>query len=292
MFQLRAPRPYRWAAVAAAAALVAACSDSTTVTSPPSRVLGNQTNDNPGSSTVCKVGPAGVYEFEIISTEGIGTILVGSPAPFGHGVRSTFSLAAGSCVDVYTRGERLELVRVNEINLPAGVTIDYITTQTKPFLDFPAGELITWRDVSGVGVEPFNKAYTITFYNQSDELPGLQGCTPGFWKNSLGSWGPTGLSPSADFDATFGVNMFSTNITLLQALSLNGGGANALARHAVAGLLAATHPDVDYALSSSDIISAVQAAAASGNYETLKNQLDAYNNQGCPLANDNSFDKK
>jgi hypothetical protein len=81
------------------------------------------------------------------------------------------------------------------------------------------------------------------------------------------------------------------NATLLQALSFQGGsgttaGARILLRVAVAALLNAAHPDVDYSLTTTDVINQVNAALASGSRSTmiqLKNQLDTYNNLGCPL---------
>lgn len=118
---------------------------------------------------------------------------------------------------------------------------------------------------------------------EEEEPPGAEGCTPGFWKNHLSAWGATGHNPGDDFDATFGVDLFDPNITLQQALNLGGAGVKALARHAVAALLNASHPDVDYPLSSAQIIAAVQAAASSGDFETTKNQFEAGNELGCPI---------
>ena len=120
---------------------------------------------------------------------------------------------------------------------------------------------------------------------EEEEPPptGTQGCTPGYWKNHLAAWGPTGFSPSADFDATFGVDLFDPNITLLAAVGQGGGGVKALGRHAVAALLSASHPDVGYPLTTAEVIAAVQGAAAGGNLEAVKNQLEANNELGCPL---------
>jgi hypothetical protein len=87
------------------------------------------------------------------------------------------------------------------------------------------------------------------------------------------------------FVDVFGVNAFP-GMTLLQVLELNGGGLQALGRHAVAALLAAASPDVDYDLTTSQVISLFNAAYASGSastIESLKNRLDLLNNQGCPL---------
>jgi hypothetical protein len=72
-------------------------------------------------------------------------------------------------------------------------------------------------------------------------------------------------------------------MTLLQVLNLGGGGLNALGRAAVAALLSAASPDVDYDLTVAQVISAFNTAYASGVYEPTKDRLDALNNQGCPL---------
>jgi len=109
---------------------------------------------------------------------------------------------------------------------------------------------------------------------------GGQGCTPGFWKQEqhFDSW--VGYSPSDSFDAVFGV---SYGGTLLEAADANGGGVNALARHAVAALLNSTNPDVDYLYSTDEVINMVQAAFASGDYEGTKDLFEYQNELGCPL---------
>ena len=71
--------------------------------------------------------------------------------------------------------------------------------------------------------------------------------------------------------------------TLGEAVQLQGGGLNALARHAVAALLNAASPDVDYDLTIDEIIDLVNDAIASGEYEDAKNILEAYNEQGCDV---------
>ncbi len=105
--------------------------------------------------------------------------------------------------------------------------------------------------------------------------PGDEGCTPGYWKNHLEDWPATGYSPSADFDATFWVNLFNPNITLETAINLGGGGVNKLARHGTAALLSAAHPDVNYPYSVAQVIAYVQA----GNVDPLV----AANELGCNI---------
>lgn len=104
---------------------------------------------------------------------------------------------------------------------------------------------------------------------------GGEGCTPGYWKNHLDEWAPTGYSPSDDFDTTFGVDLFNPDITLGQAINANGGGVNKLARHGTAALLSAAHPSVNYPFTVAEVIALVQAGDADA--------LAAANQLGCPL---------
>jgi hypothetical protein len=123
----------------------------------------------------------------------------------------------------------------------------------------------------------------------------FEGCTPGYWKqpHHLDSWVATGFSPNQTLESVFNVpDQFGLdNRTLLQALSFEGGSDNAAAarillRAAVAALLNAAHPDVDYSLTTADVIAEVNAALASNSRSTmltLASRLDRLNNLGCPL---------
>ena len=132
--------------------------------------------------------------------------------------------------------------------------------------------------------------------------PDFEGCTPGFWKNSPGSWPPTGYSPNqlitSVFDLPNGkINNSLGGDSLMDALNYGGGdnllgAAQNLLRSAVASLLNSTHPDVDFPRSEADVIADVNAALATkdrGSILALHAALDADNNLGCDLPNDNSF---
>ncbi len=84
------------------------------------------------------------------------------------------------------------------------------------------------------------------------------GCTPGYWKNHMDKWGPTGLSTDDDFDATFGTDYFDPDITLGEAVWARGGGVKKIARHGTSALLNASHPAVLYPAGIADVIAAVQ----------------------------------
>jgi hypothetical protein len=113
-----------------------------------------------------------------------------------------------------------------------------------------------------------------------DEEVGAQGCTPGFWKKHTNVW--QGYTPDQLFNQVFGVN-YQSSLTLLGALNQGGGGFAALGRHATAALLNAAHEHVDYGLTTSQVVAAVQQAFASGDPEPLKDQLDELNNAGCSV---------
>jgi hypothetical protein len=116
---------------------------------------------------------------------------------------------------------------------------------------------------------------------------GLQGCTPGYWKQDqhFDSWQV--YAPTDKFNTVFGVTgPFADSLTLLDALKLGGGGANALARHAVAALLDSANAGVDYALTSAQVIADTKAALESGSatkIEGTKNLFAVLNERGCPL---------
>jgi hypothetical protein len=120
------------------------------------------------------------------------------------------------------------------------------------------------------------------------EQTGGEGLSPGFWKNHTNVWGPAGLSPSQTLESVFDVpdSLGLDNATLLDALNFGGGSgvagaARTLLRQAVAAVLNARHPSVDYPRASSAVVSSVNAALAGGNRTTiqsLKDALDRDNN--------------
>lgn len=117
--------------------------------------------------------------------------------------------------------------------------------------------------------------------SQYTPKPGDKGCTPGYWRQiHPNSW--TTYSPSDSFDAVFGVK-YNSSLTLAQAVNLGGGGFAALARHATAALLNSANPNVNYGLTTSQIIAMVQKAFSTGEPEQIKNEFDAFNNAGCSI---------
>ncbi|MDZ4279087.1 MAG: hypothetical protein U1B78_08100, partial [Dehalococcoidia bacterium] len=126
---------------------------------------------------------------------------------------------------------------------------------------------------------------TPTITPTATEPAGDEGCTPGYWKNHLVPWEPTGFDPQDSFENAFGTapDPFSDDPGMLEVLDLGGGGINALSRHAAAALLNASHPSLAYPLSPAAVIAAYQTALASGDpsvIEAQKDTFDRLNNAG------------
>ncbi len=114
---------------------------------------------------------------------------------------------------------------------------------------------------------------------------GGEGCTPGYWKQEqhFDSW-TAPYAPATLFSAVF-EDAFP-GLTLLQVLSLQGGGLNALGRHTVAALLNGASGGVSYDLAAAQVIAefnALYPSADKDSYEALKNTFATFNEQGCPL---------
>jgi hypothetical protein len=118
------------------------------------------------------------------------------------------------------------------------------------------------------------------------ERQGGQGCTPGYWKqpHHFADW-------TAPYDPD---DLFSDHfedafpgLSLVQVAAKGGGGLNALGRHTVAALLNSANAEVSYDLTAQEVIDAFNDAypGSKEDYEGLKNQLEDFNEQGCPLNN-------
>lgn len=109
-----------------------------------------------------------------------------------------------------------------------------------------------------------------------------EGCTPGFWKNHPESW--TGFSTGDTLEDVFDVpaDLDLDDKTLLEALEEGGGDVDALLRHAVAALLNSASPDVEFGLTTAEVIEATNEALASGDFESTKDMFEALNEQTAP----------
>ncbi len=130
---------------------------------------------------------------------------------------------------------------------------------------------------------------------------GEDGCTPGYWKqpHHFGNWAVPQTTVFGDiFSACYDAsipdykyiplqNPESGNLcttTFLDALSLRGGGVNALARHGVAAWLNAASPDVDYYWTTGEVEDLVNEALTQGGVNMVKDQLAEMNERYCPLG--------
>ena len=106
-----------------------------------------------------------------------------------------------------------------------------------------------------------------------------EGCAVSFWRaeENLVHW-PEARQPGRS------AGEFFPDLTHLDVLWSEGDGLNALGREAVASLLSADHPGVDFEITSSQVGSAFRKAAGAGEYEGLKNVLSALNQRSCPLG--------
>jgi len=137
----------------------------------------------------------------------------------------------------------------------------------------------------GIQGDPNSSLQEVILELDVPDMPGGEGCTPGFWKNDGGrfgwnNWKPTGYMPDDDFNATFGVTYLPAGTTLLEALdptTAHDAGYGKEIWHGVAALLNAASPNVDYAYSVAEVIAFVQA---------LDGDPLAYANEmtDCPLS--------
>ena len=114
---------------------------------------------------------------------------------------------------------------------------------------------------------------------------GGEGCTPGYWKQSqhFDSW--TGYTPITLFSEVFD-DAFPGK-TLLQVLNKEVDSPNDLRQlgfHTVAALLSAAAADVNYDRTADQVIMMFNNVYPGGNYSSVKNIFEGFNEQGCPLG--------
>lgn len=277
---------------------------------------------------LCKVGPAGTYEFDATSTDNIlfntvsgtwdlssatytvtvgagdmidigGTMVGGACFEFstGTGTHNHIARASGATIEDVTVVE-------DETANPTGVTFVKVDKYQKTGGQGGAVVLTSSNvntvtaQLGGTGsVANTLAGANVVFYNAGTPQTGA-GCTPGFWKQEqhfqywTAPYAPTTVistvfASAAGYVTSKGVNV--GNSTLLQGLNFGGGSSTGdaaaiLLRAGIAALLNAADSDVDYYLDAAGVISAVNAALASGDRNTmltLASELDFENNRGC-----------
>ena len=193
--------------------------------------------------------------------------------------------AAGDCVSLGFFGGAGADVDVTE-TVPDGqevvsIAVDQRTGADQSITD--GSNTVTGVLASGNPVQ----SAVVTFTNRllpPPPPPGDgEGCTPGYWgrEQHFDSW-TLPYTTSTSFCSVFGVDPYP-GMTLLDVVNNTGPPKKQLGRMAVAALLNAASPGVDFDLTTAQVIAAFNAAWASRQYEATKDMLDDLNNQGCPL---------
>ena len=200
-----------------------------------------------------------------------------------------FYLFTGLCAGDYK-------VMVDETTVPAGWMQTPTLIGGDPTLDNnPNPAMVNLPTDNGSDL-------TIDFgYMEPPPPGGGEGCTPGYYKNlkkHLFAWMDAGHDPDDLVSSVFNESANAPYAhlgaaTLHDGLSFQGGStvaekAETLLRAAIAAVLNADNPNIDYAFSSASIVADVNAALAGQNPVTiisLKDDLDVANNKGCDLGN-------
>ena len=132
--------------------------------------------------------------------------------------------------------------------------------------------------------------WVVVDYTPSD----YEGLSHGYWKNHPGDWAATGYSTSDTLESVFDIpdSFGLDDYTLLEALNFPGGDtlaekAQILLRNAVASLLNAAHPNINYQLTVAEVIEDVNDALATEDADImldLEAILDGYNNLGGDIS--------
>jgi len=109
---------------------------------------------------------------------------------------------------------------------------------------YPNEEALDESQKNGWTVISMKNDFKEIFSNYTEKIE--YECSSDFWKNNLDLWDKVGLDYNDDFDETFGKNYFEPDITLEQAISMEGVGMNHLARSGTAAYLnALADPEID-----------------------------------------------
>lgn len=275
-------------ALSGALVVAAACGPDSiqTATAPDLAVAADHVTDGYGHIEVCKAG-VGSGSFTVVSAGTVdGTITMPGP----------FTLAAGECVEVA------------DVNLIPGVnTIVEVSITETPDPGFLLNPAVEVFEAFIGGSQAFTIAngdkvtagddgrVTVTFTNEAEPPPppGMEGCTPGYWKNLKKHGDAWSADPDAPVSSIFsGASSVGLgDASLHEGLKFQGGNtfeekSEILLRAAIAAWLNASSADVDYPMTADMIVSEVNAALASGDSDVvlaLARQLDEYNNLGCPI---------
>lgn len=111
----------------------------------------------------------------------------------------------------------------------------------------------------------------------------VEGCSPGYWRQSqhFGNYAAP-YTPDTLFSDVF-EDAFPGK-TLVEVVSQESGGLNALGRQTVAAFLNAASPSVGYPYTAAEVIAKFNAVYPGGEYNSLKDDFELFNTIYCPLA--------
>jgi hypothetical protein len=175
---------------------------------------------------------------------------------------------ATSSMEVYDGG-----IKLSDAGLGKVAPATYLNADSAPYTFTVENFDITQFDTLGVRATSTSTAEgSIKWVDDTpydppppDEPVSFDGLSQGAWKSfdkGAGDWDETSFTTGMSYDDVFGVDA-TGDLTLLQAISNNGGGEAALERQAVAALLNSDSTGestltADYRFSTADVIAAVQ----------------------------------
>jgi len=223
-----------------------------------------------------------------------------APAGAGNGFATTNEFN----VEIPDINQTVQRFVTEDLPLPAFILFDSLECAAA------TGESLTGSVVVGETATLTLGSEDVAFCRYVNSFnPGDEGCTPGFWKQDFhfGHWLPTGYLPTTELQEVFDFDEVNGQIggladdTMLEALNYQGGNgklgaAQILLRAAVAAVLNAAHPDVQFAFTEDQVIALVDAQLQGGNRDSmlaLATELDNANNgvlidnegtESCPLS--------
>jgi hypothetical protein len=257
---------------------------------------------------------------EIDVRDGLDLAFINFPEPRKSTIAQTFNFTPAdvdrtASLPMFFGSVSKDGIRPNSIEVTVGGTTtifsDLLDSNDGPewdtlnlSVDIPAGaDSMTVqafsRDDNATGALPASFSWIAAGLAVTTPPPGGEGCTPGGWAGGNledrwdqfpdPDWNPPNGNPfyhGTEFNSFFSSWSSLDGLTMIELVSKGGGkdDARKAARSLVAAYLNASHADVDYPLTTTELTS-LWDDAVDGNIEfiDLHLQLDDYNNLGCEI---------